>query len=96
MIDIEQIFRDERERKILRDTMERLGLSAEATVRYFCRMGQLVDHQIQQGYQIAWMKDGEVVDPFNVGPKMTPMPPPAQQLSCGCDVGACICDYEKD
>jgi hypothetical protein len=93
---IELIFSDERGQKILREAMERLDLSETATIRYFCRMGQLVDHQIQQGYQIAWMKDGEVVDPFDVGPKMAPMPPPVQQLSCGCDVGCCICDYEKD
>ena len=71
MIEIEQIFNGEREREILREAMERLGLSAEATVRYWCRMGQLVDHHIQRGYKLAWVKNGEVVDPFDI-PKTAP------------------------
>jgi Zn-dependent peptidase ImmA (M78 family) len=69
---IEQIFDDERERKVLRETMEKLGISAEATVRYLCRIGQLVDHQTRQGYKLAWVKDGEVVDPLDLGPKRAP------------------------
>ena len=83
---IDQIFRDERERKILREVMERLGLSAEAVIRYFCRYGQFVDSQIQRGYKLAWVKDGEVVDPFDMEPKMAPVVPPeelpARSRSC--------------
>ena len=75
-MNIEQIFRDEREREILREAMERLGLSAEAVIRYFCGYGQLVDSQIQRGYKLAWMKDGEIVDPFDIGSKMALMPEP--------------------
>jgi hypothetical protein len=91
---IDQIFRDEREQKILHEAMERLDMSAEAVIRYWARMGQLVDHQIQQGYKLAWVKNGEVVDPFDMEPKAALVPPAT--LSCGCDVGTCICDYEKD
>jgi hypothetical protein len=87
---VDLIVNDERERKILREAMERLDLSAEAVIRYWARMGQLVDHQIQQGYKLAWVKNGEVVDPLSMDKKA-----PAT-LSCGCDVGTCICDYEKD
>ena len=52
----------------------------------------------------------EVVDPFYTFPKLAPMPfsqdtshldswegeggAPVRQLSCGCDVGCCICDIE--
>ena len=85
MIEIGQIFSDERELKILHEVMARLDLSAEATVRYFCRMGQLVDHHIQQGYKLGWIKDGEVVDPFDMEPKMAPVvppEPPARRRSC--------------
>jgi hypothetical protein len=95
MMEAELIFNDERERKILQDAMERLDMSATAVIRRWCRMGQLVDHQIQQGYKLAWVKNGEVVDPFDMGPKMAPMPedlsrldddggaqPPAPARSC--------------
>jgi len=92
--EVELIFHDERERKILREAMERLDLSAEAVIRYWARMGQLVDHQIHQGYKLAWLKDGHIVDPLNPDSKMALVPPAT--LSCGCDVGTCICDYEKD
>lgn len=70
---IESIF-NEREREFLHEAMEQKDMSAEATVRHFFRMGQFVDHYLSQGFKLAFVKDGEMLDPFDRGPKMAPMP----------------------
>jgi hypothetical protein len=77
---IESIFKDDREITALHKAMYEKEMSAEAVVRHFFRMGQLVDHYMKQGYKPVFrLSKGfgivEEVDPFNLGgPKMAPMP----------------------
>lgn len=96
---IESIFND-RELSVLYEVMYRNDMSAAAVVRHFFRMGQLVDHHLQLGQQLGYFNDQGDFNPIlQHGPKLAPMPVPTsevKQLSCGCDVGVCICDYEKD
>jgi hypothetical protein len=77
--------------KVLEEAMAKKEMSARAVVRHFFRMGQMTDLMQDKGYRVLYTKDDEVFDPLNVGPKMAPMP---KELSCGCDVGNCICDIE--
>jgi hypothetical protein len=94
MSSIESIFKNDRELSVLHEVMMRDEMSAEAVVRHFFRMGQLLDHHLRLGHELGFLDDqGDFNPVFERLPKMAPEP---KQLSCGCDVGVCICDYEKD
>ena len=76
MSNIESIFKNERELAVLHEVMYRDEMSAEAVVRRFFRMGQMVDHYIQQGTDLGFLDDqGDFNSIFRVGgPKMAPVP----------------------
>lgn len=105
---IESIF-GERELKVLREMMTQKDMSAEAVVRHMFRMGQMMDHYLSQNIELGFLDDqGDFNSIFHVGgAKMAPVPDDLsrwlgeggaqpKQLSCGCDVGTCICNFEKD
>jgi hypothetical protein len=75
---LEQIFPSERDREIVRQAMMGWEMSAEATIRHFVRMGQMMDTLLKEadGDPIGYLDgQGDFHDPFYKGPKMAPMPP---------------------
>lgn len=67
---------DERELGILAKGMIKRDQSAVATVKHWVRLGQLVDHFKEEGFDLLFRhpESGKYVDPFDQGPKMAPMP----------------------
>jgi hypothetical protein len=75
---IEQIFPSERDREIVRNAMMGWGMSAEATIRHFVRMGQMMDTLLNaaDGDPVGYLDgQGDFHDPFYTGPKMASIPP---------------------
>lgn len=70
------LYPTDNDKKILGEASKKTGLSEAATTRRFIRLGQMVDHFQQQGYELRFVKDDETLDPFDNGPKLSPMPMP--------------------
>jgi hypothetical protein len=83
---------NESEEKVLHEVMADWDMSADAVIRHYFRLGQMLAVFLQKGKELGFLNEkGEFKPMIEREPKMAPT-----QLSCGCDVGVCICDYEKD
>jgi hypothetical protein len=77
---VERIFKDDRELSVLHAVMLRNEMSAEAVVRHFFRMGQLVDYHLQRDEELGVLDDqGDFRPIFQRDLKLAPMP------ACTCE-----------
>jgi hypothetical protein len=79
--EIKMDFLDGRDQSFLRRLMDQREQSAGAVVRHLFRLGQTVDHYMNQGYSLIFRKGDEEIDPLRPFPKMAPMPNPPEDDS---------------
>lgn len=64
-----------REGEAFQQLMAQKELSESALLRHAFRTYQLVDQYLSQGFKILFRDpEGKVIDPFDHGPKMAPVP----------------------